>query len=980
MLRGGGVSVPDASVLRFELLGPLRAWRGDASVDLGPVQQRVVLAVLLLQQNRPIGRQALIEAVWGEEEPRSAANLVHRHVSGLRRVLGLGPARGQGPAGTGTPARTPPAASHLIWTDGGYLLTVPPGCLDLEVFGKEVLRAREARAAGDSPAAAGILRAALELWRGSPCAGLTSPLVDAERDRLTEWRSSVVEECLELDLAIGRRPDMITELRQLVAEHPLREKLHGLLMLALYRAGRRAEALAAFGEARHVLREELGVDPAAPLQRLHQQVLNADPELVPPDQPDAPPALSAPASHAIPVPAQLPHRVAGFSNREAEIDWLNKQLSGDAPDADGTAAIVVITGTAGVGKTALALHWAHQIRDRFPDGQLYVNMRGFDPSGPAMEPTAAIRAFLDAFSVPPERFPMDLDAQAGLYRTILASRRVLIVLDNARDADQVRPLLPGTPSCLVIATSRNQLLSLIAADGARPLEPDLLSAEQAKRLLAVRLGQDSIAAEPAAVDQIVSACAGLPLALSIVSARVAANPRLTLAELADELGETRGRLHALEGGDPHTDLRAVFSWSYEALSESAARLFRLLGLHAAPEIGISAAASMAGQPRGQVRLLLGELTRAHLLDDRGRGRYACHDLLREYAADLADTDEPAQERREAIYRVLDYYLRTAYRADELLRPNRDDVIALTPPVPLVVPDDPGDHQRAMAWFSTEYQVLLSALRQAVGNGFDVHAWQLAWALQSFFDRSGHWHEATAAHRIALQAADRLGDTYAQAKSRGCLAYAYIRLGRYHDAYTHLLEALQLFEKLEDRLGQAHIHRSLTWALDGLGNYRDALPHARQAMELFRAAGYRAGQARALNAVGWFHVNLGDPEEGLRCCQQALHMQKEVGDQYGQADTLDSIATAYRSIGDYQTAVDYYHQALELYREFGDRYDEADTLACIGDTNLAHGDHAAAEAAWRSALTILDELGHPQALQIQDKLRDLDHNLRTHVTP
>lgn len=971
------MSEPGDSTLRFELLGTLRAWRGEVSVNLGPVQQRVVLAVLLLQQNRPIGRQQLVQAVWGEQEPRYAANLLHRHVSGLRRALGLGPGRPGQPTAperfgpSGKPGRSTPATpGRLIWTDGGYLLTVPQGCLDLEVFGTELIRAREARAAGELSAAVDILRSAVGLWRGPPCTGLTSPFLDAERDRLIEWRSSVVEECLELDLAVGRRPDVITELRQLVAEHPLREKLHGLLMLALYRSGRRAEALSAFHEARQLLREELGVDPAAPLQRLHQQILNADPELIPSGQADVPPGNSPVVSQAVPVPAQLPHSMAGFSNREAEISWLNDLVSAHDPDASGTVPIVAIGGTAGVGKTALALHWAHQIRDRFPDGQLYVNMRGFDPNGPAMEPTEAIGAFLDAFAVPPGRFPVDVDAQAALYRTILTGRRVLIVLDNVRDADQVRPLLPGAPSCLVLVTSRNQLLSLIAIDGAHPLVPDLLSPEQARHLLVGRLGPHRIAAEPAAVDEIVSACAGLPLALSIVSARVAANPRLTLAELADELRETRGRLHALEGGDPHTDLRAVFSWSSQALSAQAARLFRLLGMHAGPDIGISAAASLAGQPRAQVRALLGELTRAHLLDDRGRGRYGLHDLLRVYAAELADKDESAQDRRQAIQRVLDYYLRTAYRADELLRPNRDDAIVLRPPVPLVTPEDPGDHQRAMAWFTTEYQVLLSALRQAVSYGFDVHAWQLAWALQAFFDRRGHWHEAAAAQRIALEAADRLGDSYAQARSRGCLAYAYIRLGGYHDAHAYLLEALKLYKKLGDRLGQAHIHRSLTWVLDRQGKYREALPHAQQAMELFQMAGHGAGQARALNAVGWFHTCLGDPEKGLYCCQQALQMQKELGDQFGQADTLDSIASAYRRIGDFHMAIDYYHQALQLYREFGDRYDEADTLACLGDTHLAYGDRASAEAAWRSARTILDELGHPQAGQVREKLESL----------
>jgi DNA-binding SARP family transcriptional activator/tetratricopeptide (TPR) repeat protein len=959
--------------VRFELLGPLRAWREDVSINLGPVQQRVVLAVLLLQQNRLIGRQQLVNAVWGEAEPRYAANLLHRHVSGLRSVLGLG-------------RNFAAASGRLAWMDGGYLLTVPAGGVDLELFDQEVDRARQARAARDLAAATGLLRGALARWRGPVCDGLSSPFLDAQRERLNERRINVVEECIELDLTVGGRVDLLTELRQLVAEYPFRENLHGLLMLALYRSGRRADALAAFQDVRHLLRKELGVEPAARLQRLHQQILTADPELAAPAHEElAPGGASLTGSGPLissqpPTPAQLPHSTPGFSNRDAEIRWLNGLLAdhgpNQGPDLSQAGEIVAITGTAGVGKTTLAVHWAHRVRDRFPDGQLYVNLRGFDPAGPPMEPSQAIRALLDAFAVPPDRFPVDLDAQAALYRTMLADRQMLIVLDNARDADQVRPLLPGTPSSLVIVTSRNQLLSLIAADGARPLEPDLLSADQARRLLAGRLGPRRVAADPAAMDEIIDACAGLPLALSMVGARAAASSRLPLAELAEELRETRGQLYALVGQDPRTDLRAVFSWSYQALSAAAARLFRLIGLHAGPEIGVSAAASLAGLGVPEVRTLLAELTSAHLVTDCGRGRFAFHDLLRVYASELAAAHDPAEERREAIRRVLDYYLHTAYRADELLRPsrvdkllrpNRDDAIVLTPVAPPVRPDDPGDHRKALAWFATEYQALLSAVRQAASNGFDVHTWQLAWALESFFGRRGHWHEAAAAQRAALDAANRLGDPYAQARSQGCLAYAYIRLGRYGDAHAHLLQALEFYEQLQDLIGQAHAHRSMSWVLDREGSYQEALSHALQAAELFQAAGHRAGQARALNAIGWFHIQLGDPHGGLVHCRQALCLQREIDDQFGQADTLDSIAAGYRGLGHYQEAIAYYKQALDLYCEFGDRYDEADVLACLGDTHLADGVPASAGAAWGRALTILDELGHPDAAQVRKKL-------------
>jgi DNA-binding SARP family transcriptional activator/tetratricopeptide (TPR) repeat protein len=951
------MSDPSSPAIRFEVLGPLRAWRGDVSIDLGPVQQRVVLAVLLLQQNRPIGREQIINAVWGDAEPRNVANLLHRNISGLRNALAL--------------SRHASAESgELAWTDAGYVLTVPTGGLDLTTFDREVDRARKARAAGDSALAAEVLRAALGLWRGPLCDGLTSPFLDAQRDRLEERRISITEDRIELDLTDGDRDDVVSELRQLVTDHPFRERLHGLLMLGLYRSGRRADALAVFQQARGILSEELGIDPSAELQRMHQQILTADPALATRTDQRVPVDSGAAVGKRLPLPAQLPHSMPGFSGRDAEISWLNGLLPADGDDAGRTVVITAIAGTAGVGKTALAVHWAHQIRDRFPDGQLFVNLRGFDPAGPAMEPTEAIRAFLDALAVPPDRIPVDLDAQAALYRSLLADRRVLIVLDNARDADQVRPLLPGTPWCLVIATSRNQLLGLVATAGASPLGVDLLSADQARSLLIGRLGAQRVAAEPAAVDQVIASCAGLPLALSIVSARAAANPRWSLAELAEELRETRGGLSALQGGDRSTDLRGVFSWSYHALSAPAARLFRLLGLHTGPDIGAPAAASLAGVPPAAARTLLGELAGANLLTDRNRGRFTFHDLLRAYARELADAHDSAEERRSAIHRLLDHYLCSAYRADQLLHPTRDDTITLTLADPLVTPEEPADHQQALTWFDTEYPVLLAALRQAASEGFDVHTWQLAWALTSFVDRRGQWHDAVASQGVALEAADRLGDVYAQAITHSCLARANIRLRRYEDGHAHQVRALELFTELGNLVGQAHSHRIIAWVLDQQGSYRDALLHSQQAFELFRTAGHRTGQARTLNAVGWFHIQLGENEEGLMHCQRALDLQRETGDQVGLAETLDSIASACHHLGRYQEAVAHYQQAADLRHELGFRHIEASMLGRLGDVHRANSQPAAAAAAWQRALAILDELGLPEAMQLREKLDKL----------
>ncbi len=951
------MSDPGVPALRFGVLGPLRVWRRETVVDLGPVQQRVVLAVLALQAGRQVGRQQMIDAVWGETPPRNAVNLVQRHISGLRRVLE--PDR---------PGHTP--SGLLSWTDAGYLLSLPTGALDLDEFEREVVRARAERTAGRRREAAAVLHSALELWRGPVCDGLSSPFLDAQADRLAESRVSVLEERIELDLATGNYAGLIAELRDLLAEHPLRERLRGLLMLALYQAGRQADALTAFRDARRHLQDELGVEPGAPLQKLHQQILAADPALAAAAPVEVASDASATISLRRPAPAQLPHRIPDFTGRDAELDRLNALVGPGRGDAENAVVITVITGTAGVGKSALALYWAHQVRDLFPDGQLYVNLRGFGPVGSAMEPAEAIHGFLDAFAVPSDRIPLDLDERAALYRSILADLRVLVVLDNARDVDQVRPLLPGSPGSVVLVTSRNQLMSLVAADGAHLMALDLLPAAEARRLLIRRLGPDRVAGEAASVDEIITACAGLPLALAVAAAHAAANSRLPLSAQADALRKTHDRLDALDGGDQYTDVRAVFSWSYQALSEPAARLFRLLGLHAGPDLATSSAASLAGVPLAQTRRQLADLVRAHLLTEWAPGRFALHDLLRAYASELAATYDTAADRRLAVHRVLDHYLHTAYAAEQLLRPRRDDPITLAPLQPLVIPQPLADYPSALAWLATERQVLLAALRQAVSDGFDVHAWQLAWAVTSYFDRHGHWYDAAASHRAALEAAQRLGDLYAQAIIHCCLACAYCRLDGHAAANKHLQRALELYETLGDYAGKAHAHRTLTWVLDRQGRYREGLEHAEQAVELFRIAGRPTGQARSLNAVGWFHLQLGDPEQGLRDCQHALDLQREIGDRFGQADTLDSIARAHTFLGRYEEAIADYRQALQMYREFGDRYYEAGTLDSLGDTCLAADDPESAAKVWRDAVAILDELSLPEAAEVRAKLSNL----------
>ena len=937
---------------RFGLLGPLRLWRGEAAVDLGPLQQRVVLAVLALQAGRPVSRQQVINAVWGESPPRNAVNLVQRHVSGLRHVL--------------EPGRLGAARSGMLaWTDAGYLLTLPAGALDLDGYERELDRARAARAAGDLREAAEALRTALGLWRGPVCDGLHSPFLDAQRDRLAESRLGVIEERIELELAIGDHADLISELRDLVAEHPLRERLRGLLMLALYQADRQADALAVFRDARRQLRDELGVEPGAPLQRLHQRILAADPELSGPAAVGVTASARPEAGLRRPLPAQLPHTIPDFTGRDAELGRLDALAARDHGDAGTSVVITAIAGTAGVGKTALAVHWAHQVSGQFPDGQLFVNLRGFDPTGVAVKPAEAIRGFLDAFGVTPQQMPASLEAQAALYRSLLAGRRVLVLLDNAADEDQVRPLLPGSPGCLVIVTSRNQMPGLMVTDGAQPVAVDLMSAGEARQLLSRRIGERRILAETQATDDIIALCARLPLALMLVAARAATHPGFRLAALAAELRDAGGSLDAFDGADQVTNARAVFSWSYQRLSDSGRRLFRLFGLHFGPDVARPAVASLAGLPADQVRPALAELARTHLITERIPGRFALHDLLRAYATEVAHAHDPEQQRDAARHRVLDHYLHTACRADELLNQHRDRPFTLAAASPGVTPESLAEQGQALAWFKSEHAVLLAALKHA--TGFDAHRWQLAWALASFFEYQGHWRDWRDSQLMAVEAALRLSDKPAQALSRRLLACAFIQLSNYNQADAHLRRALALFSELGDIPGQADVHRTLSWMLERQGLYREALPHAQQALDLFMATEHRTGQARALNAVGWFLAQLGDYIPALGRCQQALDLQQEIGDRFGEAETWDSLGYVHRHLRHEGEAIACYQQAIKLYRELGDRYSEADALDALGDAHQAFADSEAAQIAWRGALTILEQLDHPHADKIRARM-------------
>ena len=702
--------------MEFRLLGEVQVFAAGRILDVGTPRQQAVLAALAVDAGRPVPIETLVDRVWGDEPPAEARNVLYSHLSRIRQLFKQATDLGDG------------TAVRLERRHAGYVLSIDPDLVDLHRFRRLADQGRDPSRTNAERASA--LAEALGLWRGAPATALPGEWVANVRESWHRRRLDAAVHWARAELRLGRAEVVIKTLPDLITEYPLAEPLECMLMEGLHAACRDAEAIDRYATVRERLAEALGADPGPDLRALYEAILRG--ELLPAPRPDQ----SVAAARSVAAPAQLPPDVYGFTGREAQLRQLNALLAmaSPAPDAPGTVVIVAIDGMAGVGKTALAVHWAHQVAPHFADGQLYVNLRGFDPSRSPVTPDEAVRGFLDALDVPPERIPTTLDAQVGLYRSLLAGRRVLVLLDNTSDAEQVRPLLPGALGCMVVATSRNLLAGLVTTAGAYPMTLDLPTVGEARELLEHRLGAARVAAESSAVDEIVAMCARLPLALAIVATRAATQPSLALGVLAADLREAKGGLAEFTDPDLASDVRSVFSWSYRQLSPAAARVFRLLGLHPGPDIGTPAAASLAGQPVAEVRPLLAELARAHLLE-RTAGRCALHDLLRAYATELALTLDTDLQRAAALHRALSHYVHSAYVADRLLNPHRDDPVT-PPPIPAgVIPEHAVDQGQALAWFVAEHRVLLAMIRQA---NDDTLSWQLPWTLNRFFAYHGHW--------------------------------------------------------------------------------------------------------------------------------------------------------------------------------------------------------------------------------------------------
>jgi DNA-binding SARP family transcriptional activator/tetratricopeptide (TPR) repeat protein len=930
------------------LLGSLQVRVDGAAMAVPAARQRALLAVLAVRAGELVPTDELAEIVWDGKPPDRAAATIRNYVKRLRFRLGS-------------------AGRQIVTCRPGYRLEVAEDELDLRLFTRLCRDGGAAVRGGDWAAAFGGLGQALGLWRGTPFADTGCERLAREQvPPLSELRLQAAEWRAEAGLALGRHAELVGELAGWCAAEPLRERFAALKMLALYRGGRQAEALAAYQQARWMLVDELGVEPGEELRRLHQQVLARDPALAVPAEWDAAAAAGGLDAARV-VPRQLPAAMARFAGRSDELGVLAGLAEQVASGAGGTVVISAIGGVAGGGKTALAVLFAHRVADLFPDGQLYADLRGFGPSGDPDPPARVLRGFLGALRVASQAIPADVDAQAGLYRSVLAGKRVLVVLDNARDAAQVRPLLPGSAGCLVLVTSRSQLAGLAAVEGAWLLPLGLLTEQEARELLAGRLGAGRVEAEPEAVTELIRLCARLPLALAITAARAAARPDHPLAALAAELRAAGGPLNALDAGEPTASVRAVFSWSYRQLSPAAARLFRLLGIHPGPDISAPAAASLAGAESAQARYLLAELGRAHMIAEYAPGRYAFHDLLRAYAAEQAHALDGDAARRAAVGRVLGHYLHTAHAAAVLVNPSRTS-LSIAPPDPCAMSERLAGQPQALAWFEAEHHVLLAAATLAAETGFDRHAWQLPLAIADYLDASGHWQELAAVARSALDAATRLGEVGGQAAAHRVLAGAHAQLAQYDLARAHLADSLELYRRLGDRTGQAAVHRTVAWVSDLQERYAETLGHCERALVLFQAVGDQVEQARTLATIGWCHAHLGGHRKAREFCQRALALLRERGHRLYEAGIWDNLGYVEHQSGDHAAAVACYQRALGLFREFGDRYCQATVLAHLGDTRYAAGQNELARGAWREAVAILDALHHPYAGTVRARLR------------
>ncbi|MGW5720653.1 BTAD domain-containing putative transcriptional regulator [Amycolatopsis sp. NPDC003865] len=923
-------------VLDFRVLGPAEVTADGHPVPLGGSRPLIVLAGLLLRANRVVPVDELGRWLWNDDRRRSKGAL-QTYVLRLRRALG---------------------DQVAIRTEsGGYLIELDDDRLDLSRFRALATRGKAAVDRGESRQAATHFADALAQWRGPALLNVESDALHRDEvGQLAEERLRVREQWADALLDVGEYGTIVPELTRLTRENPLRERLHEQLMVALYRSGRQAEALDVYGRISGVLAEELGLDPGPALQRTRQAILTGTG-----DEHTGPGRYRLGAEPQ--VPHQLPADLRTFSGREGDLKALHALLP-EAIDAGTSTPIASVEGMGGIGKTTLAVHFAHEIADRFPGGQVYLNLRGYGPGEP-VEPSAALEAMLAALGVPGEAVPADLDGRAASWRTHTAGRRLLVLLDNANRTEQVRPLLPG-PGCFVVITSRWQLRALVATHGARRFALEELGEEDAVELLASTIGFDRVSRDPAATERFVRYCGGLPLAIRILAVRAAQFPELALDEFVDSLDADLLGAFDLADGEG-TNIRSVLSYSYQALEPSTARLLRLLGLPTGVDFTAPAAAAVAGLDLAAVRPKLETLAAAHLLAQPKPGRYQFHDLIRAYAGEVASQVDTASQRDAALDRLLDWYLASALNASRRMRPERY--------YRLLELDDLGGglsfagYHDALDWFGEESGNLIAAVHLARRRRDDV-CWKLAWLLQSYFVTRSRLDDWRSVFVVALEAARASGHRPGEAGILSGLGVVNGVAREYDESRRYLEQVLAIQRELGAREGEARAQYNLAMAAHNLDDYAWAYEHGMQALEIVRELGLGAFEASVLRALGDICTSMGDHDQALRLADAALAVLGPDGEPVDTRFTLHTRGLALVGLGRVAEGIAGIRESVAMFFEMGELYEAADVLAQLGTIHLRRGDRAPARECWVRSVRLLTELGHPDADDVRAKLAAL----------
>ncbi|MFD8645820.1 BTAD domain-containing putative transcriptional regulator [Streptomyces zaomyceticus] len=914
---------PDADaapgLLRFAVLGPVRAWRDGEPVPTGSPQQRALLAALLLRGGRTATASELIDALWGEEPPSQALAAVRTYASRLRKALG---------------------PKVLVSESGGYALRTSANALDVTGAQELGAEAEKLRAAGDRAAARDRLAEALDLWDGEVLASVPGPYAENQRTRLEEWRLTLLETRLDIDLEVGAHAEAVSELTALTAAHPLRERLRELLMLALYRSGRQAEALAVYADTRRLLADELGVDPTPELARLQQRILQADAELARPVE------EAAPAAAPVARPAQLPATVPDFTGRASFVRELGSRLA----TAEGhVMAVSALAGIGGVGKTTLAVHVAHEARPHFPDGQLYVDLQG--AGSRAAAPETVLGSFLRALGTPDSAIPDSLDERAALYRSTLDGRRVLVLLDNARDAAQIRPLLPGTAGCAALVTSRIRMVDLA---GAHLVDLDVMSPEEALQLFTRIVGAERVQAEREAALDVVAACGFLPLAIRIAASRLAARRTWTVSVLAAKLADERRRLDELQAGD--LAVKATFELGYGQLEPAQARAFRLLGLADGPDISLAAAAAVLDLPLWDTEDLLEALVDTSLVESAAPGRYRYHDLVRLYARACADRDEqPPSEKDAALSRLLDFYLSTAARVYAIERPGDRLVDHLEPTTHEGLSFT--DRHTAQDWLYAEANCLLACVRQSAGTpGTLRRGVDLLWAALDLAESGANSKEYEAVATVLREAAGRTSDSRAAGRAAIASAYVHHVSGRFDQADQEAREAMGLADLVDDRMPRS-------WAANTLGvmavyrnRYEEGEEFLNRAIEEFRDCQDEPGEASALCNLSRIHLLTGRTVSAVVLARRGTAMYDRMGHALKGANGRYAMGVALTQSGQLTDAYDSLAAALDVFRDSRQRLWEGMTLFRMAEVDVAARRYAQAASHAEMALTVLRGIG------------------------